>query len=237
MSSAAILPFVLDGIGYRVGSTSILEGIDATIAPASRTVILGPNGAGKSVLLRICHGLIAPTAGRIRWASGETRPRAQAMVFQRPVMLRRSVIANIEYALELAGVDAATRRERSRQVLERVDLAGIRDRSARVLSGGEQQRVALARAWALDPVVLFLDEPTASLDPAAARNVEAIVAAIHAAGTKIVMTTHNLALARRFADDVLFLNEGRLVEHAPAIDFFRRPRTELGRAFIEGELS
>jgi tungstate transport system ATP-binding protein len=232
-----ILPLALEGVRFDIDGHAILDGIDATFASGSRTVILGANGAGKSVLLRICHGLTAPTAGRVRWASGATRPRAQAMVFQRPVMLRRSAIANIEYGLRLAGVPAVERRERAEAALARVGLAVIARRSARVLSGGEQQRVALARAWSLRPSILFLDEPTASLDPAAARNVEAIVQAIHDAGTKIVMTTHNLALARRIGDEILFLHEGRLVETTPATEFFTRPRTALGRAFIEGDLS
>ncbi len=237
MNGADILPLVLDGVRYTAGGHDILRDVDATFRAGTRTVVLGANGAGKSVLLRICHGLIRPSAGNVRWASGEMRPRAQAMAFQRPVLLRRSVIANIEYALRLAGVPAHERRAQADAALARVGLTPIAARSARVLSGGEQQRVALARAWALRPAILFLDEPTASLDPASARNIEAIVQAIHAAGTKIVMTTHNLALARRLADDVLFLHEGRVVESAPAADFFARPATPLARAFIEGELS
>ena len=237
MSGGAILPLQLDGIRYEAGGNIILRGIDATFVAGSRTIILGANGAGKSVLLRICHGLIAPTAGSVRWANGVARPRAQAMAFQRPVLLRRSVLANIEYALGLAGVAGTARREQAAAALARVGLSAIGARSARVLSGGEQQRVALARAWALRPSILFLDEPTASLDPAAARNIESIVQAIHAAGTKIVMTTHNLALARRLADDILFLHDGAVVEAAAAGEFFSRPRTPLARAFIEGELS
>jgi tungstate transport system ATP-binding protein len=237
VSGDDILPLVLDDVHLALGGQPILQGISAAIGRGTRTLILGANGAGKSMLLRVCHGLVAPTSGRVRWASGAARPAQQAMVFQRPVMLRRSVLANVGYGLKLAGVDAQDRARRAQQVLERVDLGAIASRSARVLSGGEQQRVALARAWALAPSILFLDEPTASLDPTAARNVEAIVQAIHDAGTKIVMTTHNLAMARRFADAILLLHEGRLVESGPAAPFFSRPRTAIGRAFIEGELS
>ncbi len=236
MTRPPILPLQLANIGYTVGGHAILDGIDATFAAGTRTVVLGPNGAGKSVLLRICHGLIEPTAGHVRWSDGAARPRAQAMVFQRPVMLRRSALANIEYGLGLAGIPASQSRGLAEAALARVGLAAIASRSARVLSGGEQQRVALARAWALRPQILFLDEPTASLDPNAARNIEAIVQAIHEAGTKIVMTTHNLPLARRLADDIVFLHEGRLVESGPAADFFSRPRTSPARSFIEGEL-
>jgi tungstate transport system ATP-binding protein len=234
---ADILPLALDGVGLAIGGHVILDGVTATIARGTRTLILGANGAGKSTLLRICHGLLAPTTGRVRWASGDARPRAQAMVFQRPVMLRRSALANVAYALDLAGVRGDARTTRARGALRRAGLEGIAGRSARVLSGGEQQRLALARAWALEPSILFLDEPTASLDPTAARNVEATVQAIHDAGTKIVMTTHNLAMARRFADDILLIHEGRLVEHGPAAAFFARPATPVGRAFIDGELS
>ncbi len=173
-------------------------------------MILGPNGAGKSVLLRLCHGLLRPTRGEVAWSAerlSEARS-GQAMVFQRPVMLRRSAAANIEYALAAVGMPAADRAAAARAALDRVGLAPLADRPARVLSGGEQQRVALARAWALSPEVLFLDEPTAALDPAATREIEAAIDAIHASGTKIVMATHNLGQARRLGDEVVFLQPG-----------------------------
>jgi tungstate transport system ATP-binding protein len=158
------------------------------------------------------------------------------MVFQRPVMLRRSALDNVAYALKLAGVGPPERARRAWAALERVGLAALAARPARVLSGGEQQRLALARAWALVPEVLFLDEPTASLDPTSTREVEAIIAAIHAAGTKIIMTTHNLGQARRLGDEILFLDQGRLLERAPVQQFFSQPRTAQADAFIKGEL-
>lgn len=232
---ASILPLLLDGVSYAAGGVAILDAITARIEAGPRTIILGPNGAGKSVLLRLCHGLIAPTAGRVAWQGGPAAPRRQAMVFQRPIMLRRSALANVAYGLKLAGVGRAERLARARDRLARVGLADLADRPARVLSGGEQQRLALARAWALEPDVLFLDEPTASLDPAAQRAVEAIVAAIRAAGTKIVMTTHNLGQARRLADEILFLHAGRLVERAPAERFFAAPATAEAEAFLREE--
>jgi tungstate transport system ATP-binding protein len=187
------------------------------------------------VLLRLCNGLIAPTAGRIAWHGGVVPARRKALVFQRPIMLRRSALANVAYGLKLAGVGRAERRARARAVLDRVGLAYLAERPARMVSGGEQQRIALARAWALEPDVLFLDEPTASLDPAAARAVEDIVRAIHAGGTKIVMTTHNLGQARRLADEILFLHAGRLVERAPAERFFASPRSAEAEAFLREE--
>jgi len=236
MNARDILPLRLEGVGFAVGGRTVLHDTDAAFAAGTRTVILGPNGAGKSVLMRLCHGLIAPTSGRVAWSDGSAHPEAQAMVFQRPVMLRRSARANVEYGLALRGMDRAARRARADVMLDRVGLATIAERPARVLSGGEQQRLALARAWALAPRILFLDEPTANLDPGAARQVEALVQAIHAAGTKIVMSTHNLGQARRLADEILFLHEGRIVETTPAGEFFEHPRTAAARAFVEGEL-
>ncbi len=234
----ALLPLALENVVYDVGARRILHGVSLVLDAGPRTVIVGPNGAGKSVLLRLCHGLLAPTSGRVRWNSPEVphAPRRQAMVFQRPVMLRRSALANVVYALKCSGVLAPWRRERALAALDRVGLGAFADRPARVLSGGEQQRLALARAWALDPEVLFLDEPTASLDPGATQEIERVIAAMHAAGTKIVMVTHNLGQARRMGDEILFLHQGRVVERAPAERFFREPRTVEAAQFLEGEL-
>ena len=233
-----MLPLLLHDVSFRAGGRTILDGVTASIDAGPRTVILGPNGAGKSVLMRLCHGLLEPSAGRVEWrgARDPRRPRGQAMVFQRPVMLRRSVHANITFALRLAGVAPKERDLRAHDVLEAVGLAHLAHRAARVLSGGEQQRVALARAWALGPEVLFLDEPTANLDPGAAREIEVLIGQIHAGGTKIVMTTHNLGQARRLGDEILFLSGGRLVERTPAADFFRQPASPEARSFLKDEL-
>jgi tungstate transport system ATP-binding protein len=229
---------VLEDVSFVVGGRALIDGVSCEFAPGPRTVILGPNGSGKSVLMRLCHGLLTPTSGRIVWRGSvdERRPRAQAMVFQRPVMLRRSALANVTYGLGLARVPRPRRERRAREVLDAVGLSAVGNRPARVLSGGEQQKLALARAWALDPEVLFLDEPTANLDPGATREVERIVEQIHATGTKIVMTTHNLGQARRLADEILFMSAGRLTDHAPVERFFRQPSTAEAAAFIKGEL-
>ena len=233
MSSA--LPLRAEGLGFAAGGVEIIRGLDLLLEPGAPTLILGPNGAGKSVLLRLLHGLLRPTAGTLRWSLPEAEARRrQAMVFQRPVMLRRSVLANAAYPLRLAGVAEAD--ARARAALERVGLASLADRAARLLSGGEQQRLALARAWALAPEVLFLDEPTAALDPAATRQVEEIVAAIAASGTKVVMTTHDLGQARRLAGDALLLLQGRINARAPADIFFRDPPTPEAAAFLRGDL-
>jgi tungstate transport system ATP-binding protein len=231
----SILPLTLDGVGFAAGGRSLLEGVSLRLEAGRRTVILGPNGAGKSLLLRLCHGLLAPSSGAVRWSGGAER-RRQAMVFQRPVLLRRSAVANIRYVLALHGVPWRRRNGRAMEALERFGLVHLAHRAARVLSGGEQQRLALARAWAAGPEVLFLDEPTASLDPAATAAVEAAVREFDAAGTKIVMTTHDLGQARRLADEVVFLSRGRLVEHSPAAAFFNGPESAQARAFLAGEL-
>jgi tungstate transport system ATP-binding protein len=231
-----MLPLVLEQVSFAVAGKTIIDRVSMEIAAGPRTVILGPNGAGKSVLMRLCHGLLAPTSGSIGWAGTANGRSRQAMVFQRPVMLRRSAHANIVYGLKLAGVSPRECELRARDVLDAVGLASVGDRPARVLSGGEQQRVALARAWALGPEVLFLDEPTANLDPGATRDVESLIGQIRAGGAKIVMTTHNLGQAKRLGDEILFLNQGRLVERSPVDRFFTKPASAEADAFIRGEL-
>ena len=233
-----MLPLELDVVSFAAGGTAIIKGVTARIEAGPRTVILGPNGAGKSVLMRLCHGLLMPTGGRIVWhgaRNGDVR-RRQAMVFQRPVMLRRSALANVMYGLKLAGKSRRECELRAMDVLEVVGLAQHAARPARVLSGGEQQRLALARAWALGPDVLFLDEPTANLDPASTHDIENIINAIRASGTKIIMTTHNLGQARRLGDEILFISNGRLMEHTPIDRFFKEPSSTEAAAFIKGEL-
>ncbi|HEX7465069.1 MAG TPA: ATP-binding cassette domain-containing protein [Usitatibacter sp.] len=236
MASAPYFPLEARGLGVTLGGHAALDAVDLVLDGRARAVVLGPNGSGKSVLLRVLHGLIAPTAGAVLWAGSPARAPDQAMVFQRPVMLRRSALANVEYALALNGVAVSERETRAWEAIDRVGLAYLAKRPARVLLGGEQQRLALARAWALRPRVIFLDEPTASLDPAAASEVERVIGEIHAAGTAIVMTTHHLGLARRVADEILFLHEGRLTEHTAVEDFFTAPRSAEAARFLKGEL-
>ena len=231
-----VLPLEARGLRVRLGEREVLRDVSFRLEPGLRTVILGPNGAGKTSLLRALHGLIPLAGGTLAWAGAGRDRRAEAMVFQHPVMLRRSALANIEYALAVNGVKGAERRSRARDALERTGLAGLAERHARVLSGGERQRLAIARAWALRPRILYLDEPTASLDPSASAAVEQEIARIHAAGTRIVMTTHRLGLARRIADEILFIDGGKLVEQTPADRFFEAPRSEEARQFLNGEL-
>jgi len=228
------VPFILEARDLTVvlGGVRALDGLTVTLEPGLRTVVLGPNGAGKSVLLRTLHGLIAPTSGTVSWH----RPARQAMVFQRPVMLRRSAIANIRYALAVNGIAEPERTRLASAALSRVGLGDIAYRPARVLSGGEQQRLALARAWALKPEILFLDEPTASLDPGATAEIERVIASIAAEGTRIVMTTHNLGQARRLADEIVYIHAGRAVERTAADQFFDQPASNEAALFLKGEL-
>jgi tungstate transport system ATP-binding protein len=234
----SILPLSVEDVSFAVRGAILIDRLSFALGAGRRTIIMGPNGAGKSLTLRLCHGLIAPSAGRVVWQgpAAQGARRRQDMVFQRPVLLRRSARANLLHALSLAGLDRSERRARADLALERFGLAGIAERAARVLSGGEQQRLAMARAWALAPQVLFLDEPTASLDPGATRAIEEMVGVFHDDGVKIVMTTHDLGQARRLADDVIFLHRGRLCEHTPANEFFEQPRTLEAQAFVRGEL-
>jgi len=221
----------LQGLGLAESGLRIIEDVTLKVSHGS-TAILGPNGAGKSTLLRLMHGLLRPSAGSVVWPL----PLMQAMVFQRPVMLRATALANIEYGLRLRGHSATEQRKRAHAALERVGLPDLASRQARRCSGGEQQRIALARAWALEPQVLFLDEPTASLDPTSSREVERIIREIAAAGTRIVMTTHNLGQARRLAEEVIFLDGGRMLEQTPVADFFTQPQTLAARDFIREEV-
>ena len=235
VQDSPILPLQVRDLGYAVRGRFLLRGASFELAAGAPTIVLGPNGAGKTLTLRLCHGLIEPSEGQVRWSS-EPRIGAHAMVFQRPIVLRRSVRANITYALSLMGLSRAARAERANATLEHFGLTAIAARPARVLSGGEKQRLALARAWALRPQVLFLDEPTSALDPAATHTIEAMLESMAAEGVKIVMSTHDLGQARRLAGDVLFLNGGRLVEHSPAETFFNAPQSAEAAAFLRGEL-
>jgi len=238
VSTNSILPLHLENAGLQLNGHDLLADINLIFEENGLTIILGPNGAGKTLLLKLCHGLHTPTSGKVVWAQPDCvrSPRAQSMVFQRPVILRRTVKANIEYALRVCGVNRRLHQERLNEALELSGLRDLASRPARVLSGGEQQRLTLARAWAIQPQVLFLDEPTAHLDPSATRNIEQMIASIKDSGTKIIMTTHDLGQARRLGDEVVFLNRGRILEHDTSTAFFAEPKTSEAKAFVNGEL-
>jgi len=240
ISLPSLLPAEVLGLVYRVDGRHLIDGLNLTLRAGPLTVIMGPNGAGKSLLLRLLHGLLAPSAGEIRWHGAsngkdtdETVRRRQAMVFQRPVLLRRSVRANLDFALHVSGRANAARRD---ELLRHVGLLQRARQPARLLSGGEQQRLALARALATEPELLFLDEPTASLDPSATATIEGLVREAHAAGTKILFVTHDLGQARRLADEVAFLHRGRVVEQTEAELFFEHPASQAAADYLSGRL-
>jgi tungstate transport system ATP-binding protein len=234
----SLMPLSVRGLSYAAGGKQILGNVSFEIGAAPRTIVLGPNGAGKSVLLKLCHGLLRPAAGEVRWAgrTPEETQRRQGMVFQRPVLLRRTVAGNLLHALSVRGVPRAHRALLVDEALQAAGLAGIAQQSARTLSGGEQQRLAIARAWVLKPDVLLLDEPTANLDPGATRAIETLILTFEPAGTRVIMTTHDIGQARRLASDVIFLHQGRLLEHSPAERFFAAPSNPAAARFISGDL-
>lgn len=234
-----LLPLRAEGVRYAPDGLALLDDVSLQIAEGGITMILGPNGAGKSILMRILHGLVRPDSGRVLWrgepANG-TIQRRQAMVFQKPVLLRRSVAANLDHALKAADVSRTERPRRIKDALTEAGIAHLADRPARVLSGGEQQRLAVARALSLRPDVLFLDEPTASLDPASTAAIEALILAADRRGCKIVMVSHDMHQVRRLADDILFMDRGRLAEHSAAQPFFETPASAAARDFLAGRL-
>jgi tungstate transport system ATP-binding protein len=218
----------------RFGETVVLDGLCLDLGASGCTMVMGPNGSGKSLLLKVLHGLMQPSSGRITW-SGQAPAQVtarQALVFQKPVLLRRSVAANIDFVLKARGRDRAQRAA----LLDHVGLGHKADLPARLLSGGEAQRLALARALATDPEVLFLDEPTASLDPASVLAIERIVSEARDRGVRIIFVTHDVGQARRMADDVVFLHRGRIAEHSAAADFFPEARSTAARDYLNGRI-
>ena len=231
------LPLMLIEARIVAREVTILDQVTLTLAAGAPTVVIGPNGSGKTTLLRAAMGIVPLTSGSITWGGREfAAPTRRAIMFQRPAMLRRTAAANVRYALAAANVPHAERHKRVAELLTLVGLDKLGDRPAKRLSGGEQQRLALARALARDPSVLFLDEPTASLDPYATKAIEDIVRAVSVRGVKIVMSTHDLGQAKRLAGDVVMLHRGRLIESTSAAEFFTKPRTDEARKFIAGEL-
>jgi tungstate transport system ATP-binding protein len=238
-TDGAVLPIRGAGLAFERGGRRILDDIDIEVGGTGTLVLIGPNGAGKSLLVRVLAGLVEPTAGEVTWAgAAPDRRRASRIgfVFQRPVHLRRSVQANIEYALAVAGVARAQRGRRALAALERARLAHLAHASARLLSGGEQQLLSIARALATGPEVLILDEPTSNLDPSATLAIEALIGAVRTEGTRVVLITHDLGQARRLADEVAFLHRGRIIERTPSATFLEKPATSQAQAFVRGEI-
>jgi tungstate transport system ATP-binding protein len=229
------LPIVFDDVSASARDVAILQRVSLMLAPGAPTILIGPNGAGKTTLIRIAANLDTPTSGRVTWGGKpDTDGSRIAVLFQRPVMLRRSASANVAYCLTKRA--ARDREWRTAELLAQVGLSHLGDRPARRLSGGEQQRLALARALAREPEVLFLDEPTASLDPASTKAVEDVVRAVAASGVKIVMATQNLGQAQRLAGEIVFMLRGQVHEQGPMERFFSATGTPEAAAFLRGDL-
>jgi tungstate transport system ATP-binding protein len=220
-------------VSVRFGTVQALHKVSLDVARGEFVALVGSNGSGKTTLLRALHGMLALQGTRHVADSSA----AQAMVYQRPFMLRLSVANNLRLALWLAGVSRREWKERLTLALQRVGLAELSGRPARALSGGQQQRLALARAWAMRPAVLFLDEPTASLDPAAKREVEALLAGFSAEGMTLVMSTHNLGQAKRLASRVVYLEGGEIHADLSVATFFSDRLDGAASLFLRGEMA
>jgi tungstate transport system ATP-binding protein len=233
----SILPLRVSAASVRRRGKRLIGPVDLEVGINGFTVVIGPNGAGKTSLLRLLHGLERPGGGEVLWGVDEIEARVhQAYVFQSPIMMRRSALDSVAYALRVHGVSRRRARERAREWLEKVGLAGAADRPAKVLSGGERQKLALARALIREPQILFLDEPCASLDGSATREIEAILDEALRHGVRVLMSTHDMGQARRLATEVLFMHKGLIHEAAPAEAFFADPATAEARAFLKGDI-
>ena len=228
----SILPLQLKQAFYVVNNTTLLRDLSLSLSAGAITVVLGANGAGKSSFLKLCHGLVQPSQGQVLWAGKDNPKRRQAFVFQRPVLLRRSVLKNVLFALNSQQVAKSKQPALAEQALSQVGLLDKASRAARSLSIGEQQKLAIARATALSPEVLFMDEPTSSLDPEATSEIESLVRILHDSGTKIVMSTHNLRQAKRMADEVIFIHKGQILEQTAATSFFTSPASAEAKNFL-----
>lgn len=227
---------VLDGLSLTLANEPVVQNVSADLAPTGVTAIMGPNGAGKSLTLRMIAGLITPTNGAVHFQGPRPEPRDIPIVFQKPVMLRRSVAENLFHALGLAGVAAPMRKSKAAAMLGQAGLADRADAPARRLSGGEQQRFALVRALAPGPRFLLLDEPTTSLDPSSTASIEAMIRQAAADGTRVLMVTHDRHQAARLADEILVLHKGRLIETGAASQVLDHAETPEARAYFAGDL-
>ncbi|MBX9932174.1 MAG: phosphate ABC transporter ATP-binding protein [Methylobacterium sp.] len=230
---SAVPSIRIEGLRYEAGGRTIIDGLDLVLPGRGITAIIGPNGAGKSVTLRLIDGLLRPQAGTIRIGEGEDVRRA--FVFQRPTLIRASAARNVAVALAPLGLTRAERKDRVEAALRRVGLFDRADDPALKLSGGEQQRLALARAWATRPGLLLLDEPTASLDPAATERMERLVAEMAGEGIAIILVSHNLGQVARLAQEVVVLAAGRVVEQGAIRQILSQPHSPEAKAYIRGE--
>ena len=228
----------IEGAALRAGSTRLLGPLDLEVEGRGLTMIMGPNGAGKSLFLRLAQGLLRPSAGRVTWdgAPAHASMARRGFMFQAAPVMRRSVAANVAFPLQAAGVSGAPMKAKVTAILEETRLADKARMPAAQLSGGERQRMALARALVTDPQVLLMDEPSASLDPASTKALEGLIGQVVGRGTPVLMSTHDIAQARRLADRVLFFDAGVLADAAPRDSFFAAPASDAARRYLEGRL-
>ena len=232
-----LLPLVAKGAVVRRRGKTLIGPVDLTLDGTGITVVIGPNGAGKTTLLQALHGIARLAAGEVRWACPRAEAqRRQSFVFQNPIMLRRSVIENLIYPLRLTGTPRHDALEQGHDWCARIGLTDAVTRHASVLSRGEKQKLAIARALITVPDVLFLDEPCASLDGSATREIEGMMQVAAEAGTRVIVSTHDMGQARRLATEAVFMLRGKVHETGPALAFFQGPQTAQARAFLAGDI-
>ena len=234
-SDKSFLPLEIKNLNYSIGSKEILYNLNIKIISDKITVIMGPNGAGKSIFLKILNGIIRPTSGKILWNEKIDESlvlNGQALVFQKPVLLRRSVKANLDFFDKLTNLNNYDKN----QLLKIVDLLDQKNQPARLLSLGEQQRLSLIRALLLRPRLIMLDEPTANLDPASTKIIEDIIISLKEFGIKIIFVTHNILQAKRLADEVIFFDKGKLIEHSNSKEFFLNSKSMKVNNYLNGIL-
>jgi len=233
----SILPLRLIDATVKKRGKTLIGPIDLEITSTGLTAILGPNGAGKTTLLKLMHGLERLRSGAMTWSCPtHEAQKMQAFVFQTPILLRRSTAENIAYPLRLQKVAKSEALAIAYSWLQRINMDNVRDINAGYLSGGEKQKLALARALAVEPDVLFLDEPTANLDGQSTREIEALIKDAVSSGVRVVMTTHDIGQGKRLADEVFFLYRGLLHESDDAGSFFTKPKTREAAAYLDGEI-
>jgi len=227
----------LKDVSVKRRGKPILDAVTLDLAASGFTIVLGPNGAGKTTLLKVLHGVERITSGTVAWSlPAADAQHMQAYVFQRPIMLRRSVRDNLAYPLQLQGLPKAQIAQQVAHWADKIGLTDMLDHPAPRLSGGEKQKLAVGRALIRTPQVLFLDEPCANLDGRATREIETILRDVHAQGTRVIMTTHDLGQARRLASDVVFMLKGKPHEQGAAPQIFDAPRTPEAKAFFQGDI-
>ena len=234
-SDKSFLPLEIKNLNYAIGSKQVLYNLNIKIISDKITVIMGPNGAGKSIFLKILNGIIRPTSGKILWNEKVDESlvlNGQALVFQKPVLLRRSVKANLDFFDKLTNLNNYDKN----QLLKIVDLLDQKNQPARLLSLGEQQRLSLIRALLLRPRLIMLDEPTANLDPASTKIIEDIIISLKEFGIKIIFVTHNILQAKRLADEVIFFDKGKLIEHSNSMEFFSNSKSIKVNNYLNGIL-